>query len=104
MFARELATIHRPIAINWPAKFGLSEIQKTNQPSQDVKNYNQPINLEQVVADSTVEITTDKPKQKLIFHLCNEAVPCTVAKFCWFNKPKSGENLYCIECQKKVLS
>ena len=48
------------------------------------------------------EVTTEKPKQKLICNLCNEPIPYAVAKFCWFNKPKFGGNLYCIECQKKV--
>ena len=102
LFARELASIHRPIAINWYAKFGLPEIPTINQPIQQVKTYTQPTNSEQVVAEPIAEVTPDKPKQKLICNLCNEPIPYAVAKFCWFNKPKFGGNLYCIECQKKV--
>ena len=102
LFARELASIYRPIAINWYAKFGLPKITTINQPSQQVKTYTQPTNPEKVVAEPIAEETTDKPKQKLICNLCNEPIPYAVAKFCWFNKPKFGGNLYCIECQKKV--
>jgi len=26
-----------------------------------------------------------------------------VAKFCWFNKPRFGGKVYCMECQKAVV-
>ena len=102
LFAQELAAIHRPIVINWHAKFGLPEIPTINQPIQQVKTYPQPTNPEPVVVEPIAEVSGEKPKQKLICHLCNEPLPYAVAKFCWFNKPKFGGNLYCIECQKKV--
>ena len=43
-----------------------------------------------------------EPKQKLVCHSCGTAVGYNVAKFCWFNKPKFGGNIYCMDCQKIV--
>jgi len=71
--ARDIAKLHKPIVMNWHAKFGLAE--PADEP---------------------------KAKQKLICHTCGESIPYNVAKFCWFNKPKFGGNLYCMECQEKV--
>jgi hypothetical protein len=45
-----------------------------------------------------------KPKQKLICYSCGALVAYNVAKFCWFNKPRFGGNIYCFECQKSVSS
>ena len=63
--------------------------------------------VQAIAAVAAVQVTdsvadAQKVKQKLICHSCAEPVPYNVAKFCWFNKPKFGGNLYCIECQKKV--
>lgn len=43
-------------------------------------------------------------KSKLVCEACTAAVPYNVAKFCWFNKPKFGGNVYCMECQKTVVA
>jgi len=43
-----------------------------------------------------------KPKKKLICATCSEAVELRVARFCWFNKARFGENIYCRECQLSV--
>ena len=100
-FARELAAIHRPIVMNWHAKFGLSELKTINQ-SILKEEVDKPSKSEQTMKVSGDEALTDKAKQKLICHTCNLPIPYAVAKFCWFNKPKFGGNLYCIECQKKI--
>jgi len=51
-----------------------------------------------------VPVTADPaaPKQKLICSKCGQAVSYAVAKFCWFNKPKFGGNVYCMDRQKAV--
>ncbi len=107
--AREIAKLHKPIAFNWHAKFDLAEqpmqaapvaapvrpaVVQAAAPVQPVKAAPTP-----QAAEAAEE---PKAKQKLICNSCGEAVPYNVAKFCWFNKPKFGGNLYCIECQKKV--
>lgn len=101
LFARELAAIHRPIVIDWHAKFGVPKFAPT-----------QPLNKQVVISEppktnDSNELNfedNEKPKKKLICHECNLPVPYAVAKFCWFNKPKFGGNIYCKECQKKILS
>lgn len=57
------------------------------------------------VALSVAQVDEAKrPKQKLICHSCAEPVPYNVAKFYWFNKPKFGGNIYCMECLKKAVA
>lgn len=101
-FARELAAIHRPIQIDWHAKFGMPKFEPTHQLIEQSEILNVQMNIEQAVDEVNTEIAIGKPKQKLICHKCDMPVPYAVAKFCWFNKPKFGGNVYCMECQKKV--
>lgn len=109
VLARELAKLHKPIEFNWHAKFGLSELAKqvapttfarpamihTQSPAQPVK----PASAPQAIASAD---ETQKVKQKLICNTCGNPVPYNVARFCWFNKPRFGGNLYCVEHQKNV--
>jgi hypothetical protein len=110
--AIEIAKIHKPIIINWPARFGLSGTTCTNELPVFVEPTLKVV--PQVVVQQPVTISKhsvfkntpleDQPKQKkkLICHTCGKPVTYNVAKFCWFNKPKFGENIYCMDCQKKV--
>ncbi len=43
-----------------------------------------------------------KPRKKLICATCAQPVELKVARFCWFNKVRFGENIYCRECQQAV--
>lgn len=112
--AREIAGKHKPIQFNWAAKFGLSaESQSpasgpvtqptswpTPQASQPMAVVKSELQTDIQVDQSTVE--PKKPKQKLVCHSCGESLTYNVAKFCWFNKPKFGGNIYCMDCQKKL--
>ena len=109
--AREIAKLHRPIAFNWHAKFGLAEQPLQAAPVADpvrpaVVQAAVPVQPVKTAPTPQAAEAAEEPKakQKLICNSCGEAVPYNVAKFCWFNKPKFGGNLYCIECQKKVLA
>jgi hypothetical protein len=109
--AREIAKLHKPIVFNWHAKFGLAQ---QHLQAASVLDPVRPAVVQAMVAATAQlakadPVATDlepadepKTKQKLICKFCGEVVPYNVAKFCWFNKPKFGGNLYCIECQKKV--
>ena len=107
--AREIVSLHKPIAFNWHAKFGLAENPNRLPP---VVAFVRPqvaqaqLNAQAVTTAHAMPATEahdeQKVKQKLICNTCNEAVPYNVARFCWFNKPKFGGNVYCIECQKKT--
>ena len=106
--ARQIAALHRPIEINWAAKFGLVE------PADAAANPMAPASplVAQRVASSTPasaatapraepqEHDARKAKQPLVCKSCASAVPYNVAKFCWFNKQRFGGNLYCMDCQK----
>ena len=45
----------------------------------------------------------NRPKKKLICATCSEPVELKVARFCWFNKARFGENIYCRDCQQAVF-
>lgn len=105
--AREIAKLHKPIKFNWNAKFGLAvhsiqEPSVTTLPVVAMASPIQPEKFPSMLKAEEPSPDTPKVKQKLICHSCNEPVPYNVAKFCWFNKPKFGGNLYCKECQAKV--
>jgi len=95
--ARNIANQHKPIAFDWPAKFGLQNETAASVP------YNAEAKPEvtQVVQNTSEE---QKSKQKLICHSCNVSISYNVAKFCWLNKAKFGGNIYCMNCQKTVAA
>ncbi len=107
--AREIAKLHKPIEFNWHAKFGLAEqpLESTlaAAPARpavvQAPPQAQPVNATPS-PQAAEPVDEPKTKQKLICNSCGESVPFNVAKFCWFNKPRFGGNLYCIDCQKKV--
>lgn len=106
--AREIAQQHRPAQFDWSAKFGLSAAVKTPAPVAPVmkpstRQTTVPVAVDMPSAnENPADAETQKPKQKLICHTCGTSITYNVAKFCWFNKPKFGGNIYCMDCQKKV--
>lgn len=97
--ARDIANQHKPIAFDWPAKFGLS--------NGTAVRTSEPFNAkEKPEATQVVQNTSEKqePKQKLVCHSCGVSISYNVAKFCWSNKAKFGGNTYCMNCQKTVAA
>lgn len=108
-FARGIAAQHKPIAFNWAAKFGLPEISAGYAPSPVARLQATPPPLPTTfvvsIRGGEVEPVTEdvkKSKKKLICATCSEPVELKVARFCWFNKARFGENIYCRECQLAV--
>lgn len=108
-FARAIVGQHKPIAFNWAGKFGLSENSPGEVPNSVARFQAAPPPLpiptiasigSEEVGPVTGEIK--KPKKKLICARCSEPVEINVARFCWFNKARFGENIYCRECQQTV--
>ena len=115
-FAQKIAELHIPINFDWYAKFGLTRIAASRlsvkQPLADYKidiknddpqqNYENTNNKNAVTKKPSIEKLADiaSEKKKLICKQCGEVVSYTVAKFCWFNKPKFGGNVFCMDCQK----
>lgn len=108
-FARAITAQHKPIAFNWVAKFGLSENSPGDMPISVARFQATPPPLPTPTIASTgsdgvgpVTGEIKKPKKKLICARCSEPVEINVARFCWFNKARFGENIYCRECQQTV--
>lgn len=109
--AEKIVACHKPIQFNWAAKFGLSPCHlspvPTNAQHQAAPNVVKP-NRAEPPNPAPIKMTdqpaegTKKTKQKLECQSCGVPVNYSVAKFCWFNKPRFGGNIYCIDCQKKV--
>lgn len=106
--ARQIAGLHKPIQFNWAAKFGLPAtpaqptppLAKAIQQTVQSKPATAPIPTPEPA--KVVQVEEAKPRQKLICHSCGEPIAYNIAKFCWFNKPKFGGNIFCMECQKSV--
>lgn len=105
--ARDIAKLHRPIAFDWTAKFGLPKeppampAAKPEPAPQAPKAEAAAVPMPEAAPPTEPE---QKPKQKLVCHSCGTSVGYNVAKFCWFNKPKFGGNIYCMDCQKTVAA
>lgn len=97
ILGRRLAEAHKPIAIDWAARFGLPAIEDTRQQ--------EPPRPAATPSSSTPAAPSEEPtaepsKSKLTCHGCNAGVSYQVAKFCWSNKARFGGNVFCMECQK----
>ncbi|MES2921912.1 MAG: nuclease-related domain-containing protein [Verrucomicrobiota bacterium] len=108
-FARAIVAQHMPTAFDWAAKFGLSELSPGYVSSRVVSMQTAPpalptpvvvANRSETVRSSSVD--EKKPKKKLICATCSDPVELKVARFCWLNKARFGENIYCRECQLAV--
>ena len=105
---RDIAKQHKPVRFNWHAKFGLQTSLPVVAPAPELAQ--ELVQVKSVVQSSGDSSTVpaamkedgDKHKQKLICSSCSAPVLYSVAKFCWFNKPKFGGKVYCMDCQKTV--
>lgn len=99
-FARRLAAAHRPISFDWPARFGLS-VEPSTAPVVAAVDESKGAGTEPSIVASE-----DSPsaggKSKLACSSCGVVVAYNVAKFCWFNKPRFGGKVYCVDCQKAI--
>lgn len=105
--ARQIAALHRPASFDWAARFGLpaAAAAPAPKPAVPVPQATQPRPADKPAPapePPQAAAEADKPKSKLACHSCGDPVSYSVAKFCWFNKPKFGGNVFCMSCQKKV--
>jgi hypothetical protein len=107
-FARALASEHRPIRIDWAAKFGLPTQSPASRPPQRAATFTQigagtSTGRRPTDPDAEPRGASSAEKQpKLVCAACGAAVSYSVAKFCRFNNPRFGGSVYCMDCQKKV--
>jgi len=85
--ARALAQQHRPIQTTWTAKFGLPATPPPVAPA--------PTRAHEPGKEEGEKVS------KRVCSRCGVPVSYSVAKFCWFNKPRFGSQIYCMDCQKE---
>lgn len=107
--AKEIASLHTPLEMDWHARFGLAKpsllpVNRRPPPAASPTPTIVPEAVKQGIATNPkpAEEAQPKEKQKLVCASCDIGIPYNVAKFCWFNKPKFGGKTYCVDCQKKV--
>lgn len=101
--ARDISRLHKPISFDWLAKFGMAKEAPSTPIAKQVPATSMPKADVSATTSEVVQSAADhKPKQKLVCHTCGASIGYNVAKFCWFNKPKFGGNIYCMDCQKGV--
>jgi len=81
-FARSIAALHKPASFDWAAKFGLQQTE--------------------AAPPASTAPTESGAASKLACASCGIIVAYNVARFCWFNKPRFGGRVYCMDCQKAV--
>lgn len=111
--ATEIAACHRPASFDWSAKFGLAArpkqapttepLQRPSKPEVDVADQTQDAGPTGASSDQVERQASSKPGKQYLCTACATSVELKVARFCWFNKPKFGGNIYCMDCQKTVL-
>jgi hypothetical protein len=90
-FARELAALHRPVAFDWPTRFGLGPEaagQATTPPSTSRDELG-PARMRQHAGASTCE-------------RCGREVSATVVRYCLAHSAEFGGHVYCMRCQPEV--
>lgn len=104
-FAKNLAAVHKPVSFDWAARFGLPAEAPTAGAAPaclTVGDTNQASSIPPGDPHPT-EATHKEKKSKRACVNCGISVTYNVAKFCWFNKPRFGGKVYCMECQKAVV-
>jgi hypothetical protein len=107
--ARAVASEHCPIRVDWAARFGLPATPPASNPVQGPRRSSfakigvgrMPGNRPTAPANATSG-DGGAQKTKLVCSACGVSVSYSVAKYCWFNKPRFGGLIYCMPCQKKV--
>lgn len=101
-FARWIVDHHKPITYNWAAKFGLPELPPTPPLSSDNTHptADSPVPALPSQAQQPPQQHQPENAKKWVCAECSDPIPHNVAKFCWFNKARFRDNLYCRDCQK----
>ena len=93
--ARDLAALHRPSHVDWAARFGLPAEPLRSTLALRARD------VQPTPAEKVPPATHEAQKPKLVCAVCGERVSYTVARFCWFNKPRFGGRILCMDCQRR---
>lgn len=92
-FAKRIARLHRPKAIDYMAKFGIDKT--TTPPPSEI--------LQPVVAEGIESCAVNTSKGNKACRKCGTAVDSKVIFFCNINKQKFSGMVLCRDCQKTLV-
>lgn len=90
--ARDLARLHRPLTVDWAARFGLGQPLPASAAPAPPAAASEP-------ADPDAQAW-----QNRVCQACGTAVSDRVARFCRSHRSRFGGRLYCIDCQARVAA
>lgn len=106
--ADRLVALHRPIAFDYRARFGVGMEAVVPVPEAAPVPSAVPV-VEEVTTAPAVNAVkeegaaTEAPKQKRFFCAsCKKGVSDKVANFCWTHKERFGGRVYCMGCQRNT--
>lgn len=108
-FAERLARCHKPITIDYRARFGLNTISGQNDaakaevPEPPDTGAGEPDRLGNAVADDKGIYARKGARTGYFCAKCGKDISKKVAMFCFTNKDRFGGKAYCFECQKEVV-
>lgn len=98
-FAQDLAEQHKPLQMDWYARFGIEKPLPKPEPGQRQRQRSQS-SKSQVVETGPKPTSKKKIKKKFFCDDCTIEISYVVARFCWFNKKRFNEKIYCRSCQE----
>jgi hypothetical protein len=90
-FARDLATLHRPISFDWPARFGLGPEAKVDTPGP------RPSARDALQTARSRQDASARTCQR-----CGREVSATVVRYCADHVETFGGGVFCMRCQPEV--
>ncbi len=89
-FARSLAALHRPIAVDWPARFGLA----ASTPAESASNSQ--------AAPGPLVRAAPRPVSEVSCSRCGRPVSEAVVRYCEDHDAEFGGRILCMRCQPEV--
>ncbi|KPN72151.1 nuclease-related domain-containing protein [Neisseria sp. 83E34] len=100
-FAESLAALHRPLEMNWRARFGINEPAESDPVKAEHVDSVQSQDEIQHQADVQDNAPNAAPA-RLFCAGCKKTVSPKVANFCWSNKARFQGRVYCYNCQRSI--
>ena len=85
--ARQLVALHRPMQVDWAARFGLPA--EASEPKKSI-----------AIPRPTVEMSA--PSGRMVCARCGVGLSDKVVEYCKANRARFGGATYCFDCQKSI--
>ena len=98
-FAQALAGLHQPLQMDWKARFGIPDSHPPCEDKPAEQTHNAETNLHADTHNNSAQ-----QSNRLFCAACRKTVSLNVAKFCWNNKNRFQNKVYCYDCQRNMPS